>query len=338
LSGGRLLKVTPAGITTTLTTNLDAPEGVVWAPDGTLYVTESNVQFASSPFDFQTHVTEVPITGGPTRILSNFLYWSYAGIALGPDGHLYVTNETSGTGTADSIFTVDPATGARILFASNLVAPEGLHFAADGGFPLYVVQEDTGSGAGMLSRVEANGSHTPLCTGFYSIEDVIQGDDGRLYVSEDTTGLVIVIEGEPPPRSQAQSVILFIGDGMGEAHRNAARWSDTGQSGALAMDRMPTLGWSQTASADNAVTDSAAAATALATGVKTNNGMIGQDPAGNPLTTILERAQARGMAVGLVTNVQMTHATPAAFAAHVPDRRRGRVPARWRHRVLPRAR
>jgi alkaline phosphatase len=115
-------------------------------------------------------------------------------------------------------------------------------------------------------------------------------------------------------------VILFIGDGMGEAHRNAARWSDVGQSGALAMDRMTTLGWSQTASADNAVTDSAAAATSLATGVKTNNGMIGQDPAGNPLTTILERAQASGMAVGLVTNVQMTHATPAAFAAHVDHR------------------
>jgi alkaline phosphatase len=185
---------------------------------------------------------------------------------------------------------------------------------------LYVAQEDTGSGSGMLSRVEANGSHTPLCTGFYGIEDVIQGDDGRLYVSEDTTGLVIAIEGEPPPRSQAQAVILFIGDGMGEAHRNAARWSDVGRSGALAMDRMPTLGWSQTASADNAVTDSAAASTALATGVKTNNGVIGQDPAGNRLTTILERAQARGMAVGLVTNVQMTHATPAAFAAHVPDR------------------
>jgi alkaline phosphatase len=267
-----------------------------------------------------THVTEVSTTGGPTRILSNSLYWSYAGIALGPDGHLYVTNEASGTGTADSIFAVDPATGARTLFASNLVSPEGLRFAADGGFPLYVVQEYTGSGTGVLSRVEANGSHTPFCTGFDSIEDVIQGDDGRLYVSEEGTGLVIVIEGEPPARSQAQAVMLFIGDGMGEAHRNAARWSNAGQSEALAMDRMPTLGWSQTASADSAVTDSAAAATALATGIKTNNGMIGQDPAGNPWTTILERAQASGMAVGLVTNVQMTHATPAAFAAHVPDR------------------
>jgi alkaline phosphatase len=320
LSPGRLLKVTPGGITTTLTANLDAPEGVLWAPDGTLYLTESNIQFASSPFDFLTHVTKVPPTGDPARILSNSLYWSYAGIALGPEGHLYVSNEASGTGTADSIFKVDPATGARTLFASNLVSPEGLRFGADGRFPLYVIQEDTGSGAGMLGRVEANGSHTPLCTGFFSIEDVVQGADGRLYVSEDTTGMIIVIEGEPPARSKAKAVILFIGDGMGEAHRNAARWSDVGQSGALAMDRMPTLGWSETASADNVVTDSAAAATALATGVKTNNGMIGQDPAGNALTTILDRAQSNGMAVGLVTNVQMTHATPAAFAAHVPDR------------------
>jgi alkaline phosphatase len=86
------------------------------------------------------------------------------------------------------------------------------------------------------------------------------------------------------------------------------------------MDKMPSLGWAQTASADDPVTDSAAAATALATGVKTNNGMIGQDPDGNPLTTILEYAQTKGMAVGLVTTVQMSHATPAAFAAHVNDR------------------
>ncbi len=319
-STGRLLRVAPDGTVTTLASGLDGPEGVVWTPDGTLYVTESNVQHTSNPFDFETHVTEVPTAGTPTRILSNDWWWSYAGIALGADGHLYVTNEASGTGTYDSIFRVNPATGTRTLFASNLPRPEGLHFAADGGFPVYVAQEDTGNGRGMLSRVEANGSHTPLCTGFYGIEDVIQGDDGRLYVSEDSTGMVIVIEGEPPSRSSAQSIMLFIGDGMGEAHRNAGRWSDVGQRGALAMDAMPALGWSHTTSADSDVTDSAAAATALATGVKTDNGMIGQDPGGNPLTTILEQAQARGMAVGLVTNVHMAHATPAAFAAHVPDR------------------
>ncbi len=210
--------------------------------------------------------------------------------------------------------------GSRTLFASNLVRPEGLRFAANGEFPLYVAEEDTGGGAGLLVRVEANGTHIPFCTGFYSIEDVIQDEDGRLYVSEDDSDSVIVIEADPPDRSPAQAIILFIGDGMAEAHRTAARWSAVSQSGALTMDRMPVVGWSRTASADNAITDSAAGGTAIATGVKTNNGMIGQDPDGNPLTTILERAQARDMAVGLVTTVQMAHATPASFAAHVPDR------------------
>ncbi|NOZ30196.1 MAG: alkaline phosphatase [Chloroflexi bacterium] len=123
-----------------------------------------------------------------------------------------------------------------------------------------------------------------------------------------------------PAQGRAHAVILFIGDGMGEAQRIAGRWSAKGQSGRLSMEAMPFGGWARTASADNAVTDSAAAATALATGVKTNNGMIAVSPAGDPLVTILERAQARGMAVGLVTTTQIAHATPAAFVAHVQSR------------------
>ncbi len=116
-------------------------------------------------------------------------------------------------------------------------------------------------------------------------------------------------------------VILFIGDGMGEAQRTAARWYALGQSGQLAMDRLAYNSWARTASADNPVTDSAAAATALATGVKTNNGRVAMTPDGAaPLTTILELAQPHGLAVGLVTTVQMAHATPASFAAHVPNR------------------
>jgi len=319
IQGGRLLKMATDGMTTTLATDLDAPEGVTWTSDGTIYVTESNVEFTSPP-NFRTRVTAISPLSEVTRILTNTLYWSYAGITIGSDGLLYVTNEASGVGTHHSLFTVDPATGSRTLFASNLVAPEGLRFASNGEFPLYVAEEDTGSGAGLLSQVEANGSHMPFCTGFYSIEDVIQDEKGRLYVSEDGSNSVIAIEATPPKRSAAQAIILFIGDGMGEAHRTAARWSAVGQSGALTMDRTPFVGWSRTASANNPITDSAAGGTAIATGIKTNNGMIGQDPDGNPLTTILERAQAKGMAVGLVTTVQMAHATPASFAAHVPDR------------------
>ena len=124
----------------------------------------------------------------------------------------------------------------------------------------------------------------------------------------------------PDANGQPRAVILLIGDGMGEAQRTAARWQAVGQGGQLAMDGMDASGWSRTGAANSSVTDSAAAATALATGVKTNIGVISLDPLGNTLSTILEHAQAKGMAVGLVTNVPMAHATPAAFASHVPHR------------------
>jgi alkaline phosphatase len=126
--------------------------------------------------------------------------------------------------------------------------------------------------------------------------------------------------GESGASDQPRAIILLIGDGMGEAQRTAARWQAVGQGGQLAMDAMEVSGWSRTGSADNAVTDSAAAGTAIATGVKTNNGMVSIDPYSRTLTTILEHAQARGMAVGLVTTVQMVDATPAVFASHVSHR------------------
>jgi alkaline phosphatase len=107
---------------------------------------------------------------------------------------------------------------------------------------------------------------------------------------------------------------------MGDGQRTAARWSTGGRDGLLAMDAMPVHGWSRTASVDDPVTDSAAAATAIATGVKVKNGIISQDSENNGVTTILERAQAKSMAVGLVSNTQMAHATPAAFASHVSSR------------------
>jgi alkaline phosphatase len=68
------------------------------------------------------------------------------------------------------------------------------------------------------------------------------------------------------------------------------------------------------------VTDSAAGGTALATGVKTHNGMISQDPSGKPLETVLEAAEKKKKSTGLVSACAVTHATPASFAAHVPKR------------------
>ncbi len=121
---------------------------------------------------------------------------------------------------------------------------------------------------------------------------------------------------DAPPHS----IILFIGDGMGADQRTAVQWASVGQNGQLVMDNLPFAGWSQTANRTGGLTDSAAGGTAIATGTRTDNGIISQTFDGQNLTTILELAQARGMSVGLVTTTQLAHATPAVFAAHVPSR------------------
>ncbi|MBU0910668.1 MAG: alkaline phosphatase, partial [Proteobacteria bacterium] len=121
--------------------------------------------------------------------------------------------------------------------------------------------------------------------------------------------------------SGVRNIILFIGDGMGQAQRQAALWAAVDDDGLLAMDDMPAAGLLHTAAADSDVTDSAAAATAMASGVKTNVGVIGLDAGLAPVATILEKAGSRGKLTGLVTTTPITDATPAAFAAHVRDRK-----------------
>lgn len=118
-----------------------------------------------------------------------------------------------------------------------------------------------------------------------------------------------------------KNLILMIADGCGPASITMAR--DYAQAvlgrAELALDAMQT-GAVRTGSTSSRVTDSAAGATAYACGIKTYNGAIAVDTAGRPVATLLEAARARGMATGLVVTSRITHATPAAFAAHVPQR------------------
>lgn len=93
-----------------------------------------------------------------------------------------------------------------------------------------------------------------------------------------------------------------------------------GPGGTLYMERMPVGGFVRTHSANSLVTDSAAAGTALASGVKTNNGMVGMAPDGTSYQTILEAAKVKGMVTGLVVTSTITHATPAVFASHIKSR------------------
>lgn len=116
-------------------------------------------------------------------------------------------------------------------------------------------------------------------------------------------------------------VLLFIGDGMSVPQRMIAEQyaKQTGY-GPLAMNHLPVQGTVRTSSANAIVTDSAAAATAMACGEKTNNGFVGLDSARHPLVSCAEVAHRAGRKVGILTTVTITHATPAGFYAHRENR------------------
>ncbi len=115
----------------------------------------------------------------------------------------------------------------------------------------------------------------------------------------------------------ADSAVLFIGDGMGAMQVHLSR-REPGQP--LEMEKLAVSGIVTTNSIDGSVTDSAAAATALATGHKTENGRIGTGPDDQRLQTILERARSMYKSTGIITTDALHGATPASFAAHVDDR------------------
>ena len=117
---------------------------------------------------------------------------------------------------------------------------------------------------------------------------------------------------------KVKNVICLIGDGMGFGAVTSLLLSEDEVTG---FEQAPVIGLSETCSANNYVTDSAAGGTALATGTRTNNGFVGADPEGNQLTSVLRKAQAMGKKTGIVVNTTLTEATPAAFYAGVTSRK-----------------
>lgn len=117
-----------------------------------------------------------------------------------------------------------------------------------------------------------------------------------------------------------RNIVLLIADGAGFGHYAAARLHSAGVGGHLSVDRMPVIGLIETRSADRIITDSAAAATAIASGVKTNNGYVGVDPAGKPLSSFFEDARRAGKSTGIVATTSVVDGTPAAFYAHTRER------------------
>lgn len=118
----------------------------------------------------------------------------------------------------------------------------------------------------------------------------------------------------------AKSCIMLIADGFDVFSRNITKLATVGKDGRLHMDCMPVYGMMDTHSLTGLVTDSAAAATSLACGVKTHNVKIGLDKDGKPVETIMEKALKAGKRVGVISTCRVTHATPAPFYAHHNNR------------------
>jgi len=134
-----------------------------------------------------------------------------------------------------------------------------------------------------------------------------------------SVSLVSCLDRSPDPEvsTAPKNIILFIGDGMGVAQLTAAM---TIAGAPLHLESMPVTGLATTSSSDRYITDSAAGGTAIATGVKTRNGMIGMSPDTLVIENIVEIAKRNGLATGVISTSTVTHATPASFVAHVASR------------------
>jgi alkaline phosphatase len=130
---------------------------------------------------------------------------------------------------------------------------------------------------------------------------------------------------------KVKNVIVLVPDGCGATHITAARWY---KGAPLALDEMVS-GGVRTYSAESLITDSAPAATAFATGYKSNSKFISVMPAETeilsvpkiadnmkyqPLATVLEGAKLKGKSTGIIATANIQHATPAAFSSHTSNR------------------
>ncbi|MFT5165946.1 MAG: alkaline phosphatase [Saprospiraceae bacterium] len=122
---------------------------------------------------------------------------------------------------------------------------------------------------------------------------------------------------DPVFARKPKNIILLIGDGMGISQITAGLYMNGNK---LNLERFPIIGLHKTYSGSHLVTDSAAGATALACGIKTYNGAVGVNMDTLPVRNILEIAEAKGMATGLIATSTVVHATPAAFIAHQKHR------------------
>jgi len=228
---------------------------------------------------------------------------------------IFILSCSDGGGSRNAPPIADAGLDQIVTLQSAPISLDGRGSIDDGGllsFQWALKSQPTGSSAYLSNVRSATPSLSVDLQGSYEISLIV--NDG-VYMSKEDVVVITVVP-------YAKNIILLIGDGMGFEQVRAAGIYQHGQGGTLSFEKLPFQGRVSTFSASDAITDSAAAATAMATGTKVNNGVISMaiPGDGSPLTTVLENFTSAGAASGLVTTTTITHATPAAFAAHAPSR------------------
>jgi alkaline phosphatase len=142
-----------------------------------------------------------------------------------------------------------------------------------------------------------------------------QTKDNKLNFSNEAPYRTVTVN--PIEGKKVKNVILMIGDGMGLTQISTAWVANRGD---LNLTKMPFTGLVRTYAANKLITDSGAAGTAMATGQKTNYHSIGVDVNGNPLPSLTDLANAKGLSTAVLVTCGLTDATPAAFCANNVDR------------------
>jgi sugar lactone lactonase YvrE len=198
---GRLAHVRPKQEVEFQELGLDAPEGVLLL-GRTLYITESTLQLEQNPLEARTRILAFTRGadgwGEPEVLVERGLPFSFTELVADGTDRLVVVNEMSGGLFSRGLLSLNLSNGELKTFARGLITPEGICPAPAVGFPLHVAEEDLdGKGNGRISRVDADGRRTSFAVGFETVEDVLVAADGRIYVSEDATGLVVVLRPAP---------------------------------------------------------------------------------------------------------------------------------------------
>ena len=259
-----------------------------------------------------------------------------------PDGGVLAAGQRFDIRVEASSDTSDPPPGLRIavngvdITTRNLLDPGGPDGERGRG--------GTGAQRADLPRNQYAGAAPPNTTNFL-LRGYRVAAAGKLVIeartadgASTTSRLTVEAWTGAALGARARNIILLLGDGMGAAHRTAARIMSRGvhngkAAGRLAMDTMDVTGMVMTASLNSVITDSSPGMAAYVTGQKNNNNQSGVFPDNTPdmfdnprieyLGELLRRTRGPGFNVGIVTTADLTDSTPAANAAHTADRYAG---------------